>query len=369
MSALAFAALLAWAGLMLLRGGYWRRGPELAPAVPRAFPPVAVVVPARDEAATVAEAVGSLLAQDYAGRLRVVLVDDESSDGTGGIALGLPDPHGRLTVLRGAARPAGWAGKLWAVAQGVGATDEELVLLTDADIVHDRRHVATLVAAMERTGADLVSEMVRLNCESLAERALVPGFVYFFAMLYPFAWVNDPRRRTAAAAGGTVLVRRHALVRIGGIDAIRGALIDDVTLAAAVKRAGGRIWLGHSRLARSVRPYRGFGDIWRMVARSAYVQLRHSPLLLAGTILGLGLLFVVPPVAAFAGRWVGWGAWALMAASFYPSVRRFGLPAAWAAALPLTALFYMAATIGAALDHHRGRGVVWKSRAYREGRA
>ena len=225
-----------------------------------------------------------------------------------------------------------------------------------------------LVAKLE-TGLDLVSEMVELNCQSLAERALVPAFVFFFQLLYPFQWSNDPRRRTAAAAGGTVLVRRSALDRIGGIAAVRGALIDDVALAAAVKK-GGPIWLGHSRLAKSIRPYPTASDVWRMVARTAYVQLRFSPALLAGTVAGLTLVWLVPPVAALFGsglaRWAGLLAWAGSAASYLPTLRRFHQSPAWALALPLVASFYMAATIGSAVNHHRGRGVVWKRRAYGE---
>jgi hopene-associated glycosyltransferase HpnB len=363
-------ALLAWAYLALLHGRFWRYGPALAPARPASTPSVVAVVPARDEAEVITASLRSLVAQDYAGDFRVLLVDDGSRDGTAAIARQLSG--NRLTVIEGAPRPPGWAGKLWAVHQGVAATDEPWLLLTDADIVHDPAHVATLVAQAERSGADLVSEMVALNCESLAERALVPAFVYFFQLLYPFARVNDPRSRVAAAAGGTVLVRRAALERIGGIAAIRGNLIDDVALAGAVK-PGGKVWLGHSGLARSIRPYPGFADIWRMVARSAYVQLRCSPLLLAGTILGLALLYLAPPLAAIFGhgaaRWLGFGAWAIMVATFLPTLRRYRRSPLWAPLLPLIALFYMAATLGAALNHHLGRGVVWKRRAYTERRA
>ncbi len=275
-------------------------------------------------------------------------------------------------MIAGKPRPRGWAGKLWAVHQGVAASQAPLLLLTDADIAHDPAHVATLVAQAERSGADMVSEMVALNATTLAERALIPAFVYFFAMLYPFAWVNDGLRATAAAAGGTVLIRRVALARVGGIAAIRGALIDDVTLAAAVKK-GGRVWLGHSDLARSIRPYPAFADIWRMVARSAYVQLRYRPLMLVGTLVGLALIYLVPPVAAIAAtgaaRWAGVAAWLLMAGSFLPMLRRYRRSPLWAPLLPLIASFYMAATLGAAFDHHRGRGVVWKSRAYTEKQA
>ncbi len=368
---IAALVLLAWAWLLALHGRFWQSGPALAPMRPAYAPPVAIVVPARDEAAVIARSLCSLLEQDYPGPLHIVLVDDGSADGTARIARALPGAE-RLTIIPGRPRPAGWVGKLWAVHQGVAATDEPLVLLTDADIVHDPAHLATLVAQQERTGCDLVSEMVRLNTESLAERALIPAFVYFFQLLYPFARVNDPLNATAAAAGGTVLVSRAALARIGGIPAIADRLIDDCALAAKVKQ-GGRIWLGHSDLARSIRPYPGAGSIWAMVARSAYVQLRHSPMLLSGTLLGLALVFLAPPaLALFADgnqRLAGLLAWAAMAASFLPTLRRHGRARRWAPLLPLIALFYMAATLGAAWSHHFGRGVAWKGRAYEAGRA
>jgi hopene-associated glycosyltransferase HpnB len=364
---LAGLALLAWLTLLLLHGNFWQSGPMLGAKQPASpAPEVAIVVPARDEASVIATTLRSLLAQDYPGRFRVILVDDGSADGTGTLARGLNDP--RLTVLDGTPPPAGWSGKLWAVAQGIAAAaDAGLVLLTDADIVHDPRHLSALVAQAEADDLDLVSEMVALACDSLAERALVPGFVYFFQLLYPFAWVNDSLRATAAAAGGTILIRRRALTRIGGVAAVRGALIDDVALAKAVKR-GGRVWLGHSALAHSVRPYPGFADIWRLVARTAYVQLRFSPLLLVAALTAMALVFVVPPYAALFGhglaRLFGVLAWGGMAWSYLPTLRRFGRSPLWAVALPAVAAFYVAATIGSAVDHHSGRGVRWKQRAY-----
>jgi len=366
MMTLAVLALLAWAYLLALHGRFWQAGPALAPTRPASPPPdVDIVIPARDEAEGIGDALRSLLAQDYAGRLRIFLVDDGSTDGTGAVARGLVDP--RLTVLEGKPRPPGWSGKLWAVSQGVARTTAELVLLTDADVVHEPAHVATLVAKAERDSLDLVSEMVELRCATWAERALVPAFVFFFQLLYPFAWVNDPMRGMAAAAGGTILLRRRALDRIGRIEAVRGALIDDVALAAAVKR-GGRIWLGHSRLARSVRPYPGAADIWRMVARTAYVQLRFSPLILLGTVLGLALVWLAPLLLMLlehgAARALGTLAWIGSMASFLPTLWRFRQSPLWALALPAIACFYLAATIGSAIDHHRGRGVVWKRRAY-----
>ena len=370
MTATAALALLAWLYLAFGHGRFWQAGPVLPGARLRTAPPLAVVVPARDEAPLVGRVLRSLLAQDYPGPLRIVLVDDRSTDGTGAIARALGDP--RLQVLDGAPRPPGWAGKLWAVQQGVAATDEELILLTDADIVHDPSHCATLVAWMRQSRCDMVSEMVALHCRTGAERALIPAFVYLFQMLYPFAWVNDSLRDTAAAAGGTVLIQRRALARIGGIGAISGALIDDVALARAVKR-GGHVWLGHSALARSVRPYAAAADIWRMVARSAYVQLGRSPALLAATTLGLVVVFLGPPVAALFGRdlacLMGLLAWAAMGATFVPTLRSFRLSPLLAPLLPAIAAFYMAATLGSAWDHHFGRGVRWKSRAYGTGGA
>ena len=382
MIVVAAVVLGAWGYLLLLHGRFWRAGPVLEAAMGGlgaadgasliratrgAVTPVDVVVPARDEAATIEDTLRSLLAQDYGGALRVILVDDRSADGTGALARAIGDE--RLVVIDGAERPAGWSGKLWAVEQGVARSTAPFILLTDADIVHDPAHVATLVAEAERDGLDLVSEMVALRAVSLAERALVPAFVYFFQMLYPFNLVNDPSTRVAAAAGGTMLVRRAALERIGGIDSLRGALIDDVTLAARIKQ-GGAIYLGHSGLARSLRPYPGAADIWRMVARTAYVQLRLSPVLLLGTVLGLVLIWLMPPWLALFGhgaaRWMGAVAWAGSALSFVPTLRRFGQSPAWALGLPAIATFYLLATIGSAVDYHRGRGVVWKGRSYQE---
>jgi hopene-associated glycosyltransferase HpnB len=363
---LALLAAAIWVYLLGFHGRFWQAGPVLAPALPRVAAEVAIVVPARDEAGSIGACLTSLLQQNYAGRFRVILVDDGSTDGTGSIARGLTDS--RLKVLDGEPRPAGWSGKLWAIRQGIAATDaSEFVLLSDADIIHDPIHLATLVAQAERMNADLVSEMVELACVSWAERALVPAFVFFFQLLYPFARVNDPQSAVAAAAGGTVLIRRRALDRIGGIEAVRGALIDDVALAKAVKK-GGRIWLGHSALARSIRPYPSAADVWRMIARTAYVQLRFSPALLVATTLGMALVWLVPPGLALFGdgpaRLIGLLTWMAAMASYLPTLGRFRQSLLWALALPAVACFYMAATIGSAVDHHLGRGVVWKRRAY-----
>lgn len=366
MTSLALLTVAIWLYLLCVHGRFWQAGPVLPASYPPTFPPVAVVVPARDEAPLIEATLRSLLAQDYAGPLRIILTDDNSADGTGDIARAIGDP--RLTVITGMDRPAGWSGKLWAVAQGVAeAGESELVLLTDADIIHEPAHISALVSRIERFDLDLVSEMVKLACDSWAERALVPAFVFFFQLLYPFAWVNDVWRATAAAAGGTILIRRRALQRIGGIESVKGALIDDVALAAAVKKVG-RIWLGHADLARSVRSYPSVADIWRMIARTAFVQLRYSPALLLVATLGMALVWLLPPALALFGHglafWCGLAGWLMLAGSYLPTLHRFGRSVLWAPFLPLVALFYMAATIGSAANHYLGQGVAWKGRAY-----
>lgn len=375
---MAASALAAWGKLLFAHGRFWRTGTRLTPvnAVSASvWPDVAVVVPARDEAESIQPCLATLLQQDYKGRLSVIVIDDGSTDGTGDLARQVPDPHGRLTVVTGRERPEGWSGKLWAVHQGEMVAREKVsadgfILLTDADILHSALHLETLVEKAQRDGLDMLSEMVVLNCESAAERLLVPAFVYFFAMLYPFEKVNDPTSEVAGAAGGTILVRRAMLERIGGVETVRGALIDDCSLASDIKRAGGKLYLGHSTLAWSIRPYRGAGDIWRMIARTAYVQLRYSPIILLCTVIGMGLVWLAPVYFALFGRGrvrvMGGASLFLAVISFLPTLSRFRLSPLRALALPVVAAFYMAATIGSAVDHHRGRGVQWKSRFYTE---
>jgi hopene-associated glycosyltransferase HpnB/hopanoid-associated sugar epimerase len=368
-TSLAFLSFLIWCWLLTMRGQFWRAGPVLPTVELSSGPAVAIVVPARDEAPLIGRTVRSLLAQKYPGPLHVTIVDDRSEDGTRTILEAIGNP--RLTVLRGQLRPPGWAGKLWAVAQGISVSGApEFYFLTDADIEHDPLHLASLVSKAEQHGLDMVSEMVALSCQSRAEKWLIPAFVFYFQLLYPFAWVNDPMRATAAAAGGTVLIRRRALQRIGGIEAVRGALIDDVALATAVK-AGGRIFLGHSATARSIRPYPFTEDIWRMIARSAYAQLHFSPILLIATTLAMTLVWLVAPAAVLFGhgfaRLLGLLTWVMFASSYLPTLARYRRARIWAAFLPATALFYMAATIASAVNHHLGLGVVWKGRAYAGG--
>ena len=365
--ALALVALAAWIYLFAFHGRFWASAPQLPASGSRDCPPVDVIVPARDERATIGAAIGSLIAQDYRGPFHVTLVDDQSNDGTAEAAHRAAGSATTLRVLRGAPKPPGWSGKLWALAQGVAATEAPILLFTDADIVHDPGHLGSLVARLEQPRAAMVSEIVHLNCESLAERVLVPAFVYFFQLLYPFAKVNDPRSRVAAASGGTVLIRRDVLEAAGGIDAIRGALIDDVALARAVKPHG-PIYLGHSGLARSIRPYPQFRDIGRMIARTAFTQLRGSAVWLVATIAGLALVWLVPPgEILFGSGWsfaAGLAAFCLAAVSYFPTLQRYGRSPWWVFALPLIAIFYGGATVLSAIDAWRGKGVRWKARAY-----
>jgi len=350
---------------VFLRSFFFKKSdPLLICPLPTPLPAVDIIVPARDEAGTIAPVIASLLAQDYPGVFRVILVDDNSTDGTAALA----GAHEKLTIITGQPKPEFWSGKLWALAQGVAASAAPVILFTDADITHDPRHLSSLIARLESPRVDAVSEMVRLNCTSLPERFLIPAFVYFFQMLYPFARVNDPLNATAAAAGGTVLVRRDALARVGGLERIKSALIDDVSLATELKKYG-PIFLGHSGLATSIRPYPRVADIWNMITRTAFTQLRYSPFILAGTIIGLALVWLVPPYQVAFGH--GWGfiaglaASALAVLSFIPTLERYRQPRLLALALPFIALFYMAATIASALNHWRGAGAAWKSRAYK----
>jgi hopene-associated glycosyltransferase HpnB len=369
--ALAGVAVLVWVWLALARGMFWRTGLRLpGAAAPARWPSVAVVVPARDEAAVLPESLPTLVGQEYPGPVRVILVDDNSTDGTRAlVAARWP----AVTIVDPGQPPPGWAGKLWALRAGVAeAGDVDLLLLTDADIAHRPDSLAALVRAAEAGRLGLVSQMARLRVHTGWERLVVPAFVYFFALLYPFRWSNRPGTRTAAAAGGCGLVRRVALERAGGLDAIRGAVIDDVALARILKRSGGRIFLSLADRAESIRPYPDLGSLWRMVSRSAYAQLRHSPALLAGTVLGLALVFLAPPVSTVVGAATGdvptlvagAAGWLLMAGTFVPMLAYYGQPWPAALALPFTATLYLAMTVDSAAQHYRGRGAAWKGRTY-----
>ena len=387
---IAAATLAIWLYLILGRGMFWRcaerddsavsggapTSPLTSPvhATPSPWPSVTAVIPARNEAEVIGRCIGSLLRQTFPGRLNIVLVDDQSGDGTADAARGAAreaDGEELLIVVRGKELPSGWTGKLWAMHQGfeqatTGENPPDFVLFTDADIAYRSPDALERMMriALDRNSV-LTSVMVRLRCESFAERMLVPAFVFFFQMLYPFGWVNDPRRKTAAAAGGCMLVRGDALAAAGGPQAIRGALIDDCALGALMKQQG-PIWLGLTERIVSFRPYPEIDDIRRMVARSAYAELRYSPLRLAGTLLGMAVTYLAPPLlVVFADGWaqaLGTATWALMALSFLPILRFYRRNPLWAVALPIIALFYTGFTVDSAVQHWRGRGGAWKGR-------
>jgi hopene-associated glycosyltransferase HpnB len=427
LSVAATVAAVVWAYLVVGHGGYWRTSQWL-PRVsgePGRWPDVVAVVPARNEAAMLPVTLPALLGQDYPGPLSVILVDDGSTDGTAEVAAALGRGSGRpLRVVAGTPTPetpqtqdgAGhWAGKVWAMAQGLqaagipsvreaagipsvreaagipsvreaaGTPDPErrYVLFTDADIALAPGALRDLVAAAEGDDRDLVSQMALLRTATGWERVVVPAFVYFFAQLYPFRRVNVPGSRTAAAAGGCMLVRRGALERSGGVAPIRGALIDDVAMGRMIKGQRGRTWLGLSRQVVSVRPYPGLASLWQMVARSAYTQLNYSPLLLAGTLLGLLFSYALPPAAAITGltrlaagagtatapaalaAGAGLAGWALMSLSYLPMLRLYRLSPLRAPGLPLIALLYAAMTADSARRHYAGRGAEWRGRTNR----
>ncbi len=378
-------AAAAWAGLVFLRGGFWRAtlDDHFSAEQPenRALR-VEAVVPARNEAGVVGPAVASLLAQRNLTDFHVTLVDDGSDDGTGEVAReAAGSAHGvELTVA--AARPleAGWAGKIAALESGVQTVrarrgSPDFWLFTDADILHDSGNVAALLAKAEAERLDLASLMVRLHCASGWERLLIPAFVFFFRKIYPFSWSNDPARNTAAAAGGCVLLRDAALERIGGLAAIKDALIDDCTLAAKVKRGGGKIWLGLSARTTSIRAYENLDELWRMVKRSAFPQLNHSYPMVALTVAGMTFLYALPPLATLAGvvrrdpllAASGALGWLLMSVAYLPTVRAYRLPSTDVLTLPLAAMLYTAMTVDSALAYARKRGSSWKGRTYGPG--
>jgi hopene-associated glycosyltransferase HpnB len=418
----------AWVYLVTAHGGFWLTSQRLPRSAGNSaesdaaggWPPVAAVVPARNEAESLPVTLPALLAQDYPGEFRVFLVDDNSEDGTGALAAELGEKAARdggapLTVVQGRPRPGGWAGKVWAMAQGLaaaagaagegagtatavspgetpgagrtagagetpeGSARPGYVLFTDADISWAPHALRVLVRSAEADDRALVSQMALLRAETRWERVIVPAFVYFFAQLYPFRAVNDPKSRTAGAAGGCMLIRRAALQRAGGLERIKGALIDDVALGALLKRNGNRTWLGLTTDIRSARPYPDLASLWQMIARSAYVQLRYNPLLLAGTLAGLLVLYVAPVAgvaaalaAAAAGNagsgtalagLAGFAGWALMTASYLPMLRLYGLSPFRGPTLPVIAVLYAAMTADSARRHYSGSAVSWRGRA------
>jgi hopene-associated glycosyltransferase HpnB len=379
------AALAAWIYLLFARGGFWRSGERLVPrgAGLDAWPEVVAVIPARNEADVIGRSIASVLAQDYPGELSVVVVDDGSDDGTSSVAraAGAATTR-RLDIVQGLPLPNGWVGKMWAVAQGVRraagtAPNASFVWLTDADIDHAPDELRCLTTKAQAETLDLVSLMVRLHCRTAFERLLIPSFVFFFQKLYPFAWANQPTFRTAAAAGGSMLLRRTALERIGGIESIKAELIDDCALAARVK-AGGAIWVGLSESTRSLRPYDGLRGIWLMVARTAFRQLECSWPLLVLTVIVLAIVYAAPPIVIIAAPFHGSlvallaaiAAYALMARAFAPTLRLYGIGPLAGLLLPVSAVLYSLMTIDSARRHWVGKGGGWKARnyAHRRGR-
>lgn len=376
LAVLGVLTLAIWAWLLLFHHRFWRADQRLpASGSLVRWPSIVAIVPARNEVLSIGACVEALARQDYAGLLSVVVVDDGSTDGTGDVARAA---GGNVEVIAGEPLLAGWSGKLWALDTGLrhaAALPADYIWFSDADIVHEPHVLADLVGFAEARRLDLVSLMARLHCVHFWERLLVPAFVFFFQMLYPFPAVNDPKSKVAGAAGGCVLLRRDALARIGGIGAIRGDLIDDCALAAAVKHSGGPIWLGLADGTRSLRVAPALGDLWQMVARTAFTQLRYSSALLAGTLAGLALTFLAPPLLALS--WpvhqnmiagiAGLLAWTGMSAAYWPTLRDYGRSVPEAVLLPLTAALYGAMTLDSALNYWRGTASNWKGRQYQKG--
>ncbi|NJK30632.1 MAG: glycosyltransferase [Acaryochloris sp. SU_5_25] len=380
---------LIWVGLLLFRGQFWRSDQILDPAVSfldnQSWPEVWAIVPARNEADVLPLSLRSLLQQTYPGSFKILLVDDQSTDGTAEIAQQIATDLGKsdtLQVLTPSPLPPGWSGKLWAIHQGITAVLETspqpiYFWLTDADICHDADNLCHLVAKAQQDDLELVSLMVLLRCQSVWERLLIPAFVFFFQKLYPFPWVNQPQKDLAAAAGGCILVHRPALMTAGGIEAIREALIDDCALAAAIKltptsQPNRKIWLGLSTTTHSLRAYDTLDSIWSMVARTAFTQLHYSPWLLMGAVLGMVWVYIVPPLSVLLGLMIGsrgmtlaglW-AWVLMTLAYLPTIRLYALPPLWAILLPLIAFLYNLMTLDSARRHWQGQGGAWKGRVY-----
>ncbi|QCE35604.1 glycosyltransferase [Acetobacteraceae bacterium] len=375
---LSYAVLGIWSFLITSWGKYWIGGPWLSYTnenFSESLPDVLIVVPARNEEEHVSISLKSLLNQDYSGKYTVLLVDDESTDRTRELANSIAKTNPSLKVLAGDPRPEGWSGKLWALHQGlvdpdINLSEDALVLFTDADILHASDHISSLVHKASQDNLDLVSEMVMLQCNSLLEKTFIPAFVYFFALLYPFRKVANPDSFIAGAAGGTVLLKKRTLDRIGGIASIRGALIDDCALAARVKKMGGRLYLGCSKQAWSLRKYENIKDVWNMISRTAYVQLHYSIILLFFVLCGMMLIWFAPLFFMLRGRGrtriAGGLAYLMACCSYFPTLKWFGLSPWRSLPLPLIAFFYSLATVGSAYNHYFGNGVEWHQRTYSE---
>lgn len=374
---LAGLSLIIWIVLTFFRGAFWQLSAfdddSTQHDSPQSWPRIVAVVPARNEAETIARSLESLVAQEYAGEFQIILVDDDSEDATAALAQRAAQERGasdRATIVQGAPLQPGWTGKLWALQQGIGKAasfSPDYWWFADADIVHTPDTLRRLVARAESRRLDLASLLVFMQAKSFPERLLIPPFLYFFLKLYPPKWIADTKSRTAGAAGGCILLRKEALERIGGISAIRQEVIDDCALARAVKRSGGTIWMGLTRKSVSLRAYAKFAEIRDLIARTAFTQLEYSALLLLGTTAGMLLTYLLPVVLAFHTRPIVWrmslAAWALMAFTYLPTVRFYRLSPIWAPVLPVAAAFYSYSTCLSALRYWLGRGGEWKGRA------
>jgi len=374
---LALLSLAIWLVLFFFWGNFWRiwesdADHSVLPA-PQHWPRVTAVIPARNEAASITAVIAALAKQDYPGGFSAITVDDHSEDATAELARKASIGSGgasRFQVITAPDLAPGWTGKLWALNSGVAATENsstEFFWFTDADVVHAPDTLHRLVARAQHGNLDLASLMVLLESRTFAERLLIPAFLYFFLMLYPPRWIASPRAKTAGAAGGCILLRRTALKRIGGLASIRNEIIDDCSLARAVKRSGGEIWMGLTRASRSLRGYSGFAEIRDVIARTAFTQLHYSALQLLGTLIGLVITFLVPAALTFAPNPRIWLpallAWCFMTASFLPIITFYRLGPLWAPTLPLSAIFYFYATLLSAVRYRQGRGAQWKGRS------
>lgn len=380
--AIAILSLVIWLFLLLFWGRFWLADQKLKPqTTPLEFyPSVCAIVPARNEADVLSVSLRSLFTQDYPGAFSVILVDDQSTDGTAKVAQNTAQQlsqTNKLKVIAGQKLPTGWTGKLWAMKQGIDYAQKQIspdyFLFTDADIQHDANNLSKLVDLAQQQKCDLVSLMVLLRTQSFWEKLLIPAFVFFFQKLYPFPWVNNPHSPVAAAAGGCILLRRQALENIGGITTIKDALIDDCALARAIKsKESTSIWLGLTDSTISLRAYDSLKSIWDMVARTAFTQLNYSPWLLLGTLFGMSLVYLVAPVTLLVGiltaNWllasISVVTWLLMSLAYFPTIKLYRQTWLWAFSLPAIAFLYTMMTLDSAIKHYRGQGGAWKGRVY-----
>lgn len=391
--AIAGTSLIAWLVLVFGRYGYWKTKEKLTPEEEYGpsgeWPSVSAVIPARDEAKVLPETLPSVLNQDYPGELKIVFVDDDSEDGTAGVARDLgqrTDSEDRLEIVNGDPTPEGWSGKVWALQQGYERAQDlnpDLIWLTDADINHASAALKKLTSKLVSEELDLVSIMADLRTDTFWEKLLIPSFVYFFKSLYPFSRVNDPETDLAAAAGGCILVRSSALDDVDGFRRLRDAIIDDCSLARALKDEGKKLWLGLSHMSKSYRSYGNLGEIWKTISRSAFSQLNYSPLLLFGTVIGMVFLFLAPPAGLALGltglangvcglssphslvlTLLGGLAWLVQAFSFQPILSWYGLSPYYGLLAPLGGFLYTLMTVDSAISWWTGRGSRWKGRRY-----